>query len=165
LAAAITAIQGAYFGDPDAVLIHPVHLNLLRTAKDGNNRYIFEPSFFGGNDPRDRAFMNNNGPSGPGGNLGGGYSGMPSQGGPQGTIWGLPVYADANIPTPANAGKMIVGAFQEAYILERTGVTLDVSSEAGTSFEQNQTWFRGEERLGFTAARQPSSIYVVSNMP
>jgi HK97 family phage major capsid protein len=90
---------------------------------------------------------------------------MPAQGGPQGTIWGLPVYEDANLTTAANAGHMIVGAFSESYILERTGVTLDVSSEAGTSFEQNQTWFRGEERLGFTAARQPSSLYVVSQMP
>jgi HK97 family phage major capsid protein/HK97 family phage prohead protease len=165
LAAAITSIQQNYFGDPEAVLIHPIHLNLLRTAKDANNRYIFEPAFFGGNDPRNRAFMENNGGAGPNGNLGGGYSNMPSQGGPQGTIWGLPVYADANLATPANAGKMIVAAFSECYILERTGVTLDVSSEAGTSFEQNQTWFRGEERLGFTAARQPSSIYVVSQMP
>lgn len=165
LAAAITSIQQNYFGDPEAVLIHPIHLNLLRTAKDANNRYIFEPAFFGGNDPRNRAFMDNNGGAGPNGSLGGGYSSMPSQGGPQGTIWGLPVYADANLTTPANQGKMIVAAFSECYILERTGVTLDVSSEAGTSFEQNQTWFRGEERLGFTAARQPSSIYVVSQMP
>jgi HK97 family phage prohead protease len=45
------------------------------------------------------------------------------------------------------------------------GVTIDVSSEAGTSFEQNQTWFRGEERLGFTAARQPTAFYAITTIP
>lgn len=159
LAGAITAIQANYFGDPEAILIHPIHLNLLRTAKDTVGRYIFEPTFFAAASPANRAFQDN-----PGG-LGGGYSNMPSQGGPQGTVWGLPVYADANLDTTAGEGNMIVGAFSECYVLERTGVTLDVSSEAGTSFEQNQTWFRGEERLGFTAARQPSALYVVSDMP
>lgn len=159
LAAAITAIQANYFGDPEAILIHPIHLNLLRTAKDTVGRYIFEPTFFAGASPHNRAFQDN------GGQLGGGYSNMPSQGGPQGTVWGLPVYADANLDTTAGEGNVIVGAFSECYVLERTGVTLDVSSEAGTSFEQNQTWFRGEERLGFTAARQPSALYVISDMP
>jgi HK97 family phage major capsid protein/HK97 family phage prohead protease len=159
LAGAITAIQANYFGDPEAILIHPIHLNLLRTAKDTVGRYIFEPTFFAAASPANRAFQDN-----PGG-LGGGYSSMPSQGGPQGTVWGLPVYADANLDTTSGEGNMIVGAFSECYVLERTGVTLDVSSEAGTSFEQNQTWFRGEERLGFTAARQPSALYVVSDMP
>jgi HK97 family phage major capsid protein/HK97 family phage prohead protease len=159
IAAAITAIQANYFGDPEAILIHPIHLNLLRTAKDLMGRYIFEPTFFAQADPRNRAFGDNaNG-------LGGGYSNMPSQGGPQGTVWGLPVYADANLDSTPGAGNMIVGAFSECYVLERSGVTLDVSSEAGTSFEQNQTWFRGEERLGFTAARQPHALYVVSSMP
>ncbi len=159
LAGAITAIQANYFGDPEAILIHPIHLNLLRTAKDTVGRYIFEPTFFAAASPANRAFQDNPG------TLGGGYSNMPSQGGPQGTVWGLPVYADANLDTTAAQGNMIVGAFSECYVLERTGVTLDVSSEAGTSFEQNQTWFRGEERLGFTAARQPSALYGVSDMP
>lgn len=166
IAAAIAAIQSNYFGDPEVILIHPKHLNTIRTAKDSNNRYIFEPSFFAGADPRNRAFQDN------GSNLGGGYSDMPgdnlgrvSAGGPQGTVWGLPLYSDANIPTPTNAGQIVVGALSESYVLERTGVTIDVSSEAGTSFEQNQTWFRGEERLGFTAARQPTAVYTITGLP
>ncbi len=179
IAAAIAAIQSNYFGDPEVILIHPKHLNTIRTAKDSNNRYIFEPSFFAGADARMRAFMDNNGPFGPAGTLGGGFGGgasnpaspMPGDSygrvssGPQGTVWGLPLYADANIPTPSNTGQIVVGALSEAYVLERTGVTIDVSSEAGTSFEQNQTWFRGEERLGFTAARQPTAVYTITGLP
>jgi HK97 family phage major capsid protein/HK97 family phage prohead protease len=171
IASAISAIQSNYFGDPEVILIHPKHLNTIRTAKDANNRYIFEPSFFAGADARMKAFMDNNGPFGPNGTLGGGYSNMPGDAmgrvssGPQGTVWGLPLYADANIPTPANAGQIVVGALSESYVLERTGVTIDVSSEAGTSFEQNQTWFRGEERLGFTAARQPTAVYTITGLP
>jgi HK97 family phage major capsid protein/HK97 family phage prohead protease len=159
IASAIAAIQANYFGDPEAIVINPKHLNVMRTAKDSNNRYIFEPAFFMGNSPVNRAFMENSG------NLGGGFTGFPSQGGPQGTVWGLPLYADANLPAPTNLGNIIVGAFSEAYVLERTGVTIDVSSEAGTSFEQNQTWFRGEERLGFTAARQPTAFYAITTIP
>lgn len=165
LASGIAAIQANYYGDPEAIVMNPRHLNVIRTAKDSNLRYIFEPSFFAGADPRMRQFMDNNGPGGPNGNLGGGYSNMPSQGGPQGTVWGLPVYADANLPAVANQGNIIVGAFSEAYILERTGVTIDVSAEAGTSFEQNQVWYRGEERLGFTAARQPTAFYAITTVP
>jgi hypothetical protein len=41
---------------------------------------------------------------------------------------------------------------------------VDVSNEAGTAFESNQTWYRGEERIGFTAARQPTAFCYVTGL-
>jgi HK97 family phage major capsid protein len=87
---------------------------------------------------------------------------------PDGYVFGLPVYSDANIPTNLGAGtnesRMIIGAWSEVYVFDRVGMNMDVSSEAGTSFEQNQIWFRAEERVGFTAARQPSALYVMTGL-
>jgi HK97 family phage major capsid protein len=85
-------------------------------------------------------------------------------------IFGYPVLIDANIPvnlttgTGSNRSVIIVGAFKEAWLFERDGITMDVSSEAGTSFEQNQTWFRGEERVGFTAARLPAGFQIINDI-
>ncbi len=163
IATAISAIQSNYFGSPDGIVMHPRDVNKLRTAKDSNGRYIFEPAFFAGNSPLNAAFSS----SGVG-NLGGGYSDMPSMGGPEGTVWGLPIYSDANMPsnlgTGANETRIVVGAWKEAYLLERSGVTLDVSSEAGAAFESNQTWFRAEERMGATFARQPAAFFSVTGL-
>jgi HK97 family phage major capsid protein len=60
---------------------------------------------------------------------------------------------------------VIVGAFREAWWLKRDDVRMDVSNEAGTSFETNQTWFRGECRMGFTAARLTSAFQIISSVP
>jgi HK97 family phage major capsid protein len=62
-----------------------------------------------------------------------------------------------NIPTNLGAGTnetaVIVGDFSSALILERQGITIDDSSHV--YFTSNQTVFRAEERVGFTAAREP----------
>lgn len=75
-------------------------------------------------------------------------------GGPNGTpattLWGVPVYRDLHWPASA-AGSAIVGDFApvEAYV--DGDLTIDVSSEAGSRFDQNVTGFRAEEMFGFTA--------------
>jgi HK97 family phage major capsid protein len=155
---AITAIQSAYFGDPNCVIVHPRVVGTLRQAKDSTGRYIFEAGYnqlmapqLGG----PATFM-------------GGAAQTPVA---VGSVWGLPVISDANIGTTYAAGTLtptggtdapaIVANMDEAWIFERSGITVDVSNEAGTSFEANQTWYRGEERLGFTAARQPTAFAAI----
>lgn len=173
ISAAMTAVDSNFFDIPNAILAHPRMVAKLRQVKDSQGRYIFEPGFWAGGGPwggGQQSFLG----SGVG-NIPGFQTNQPSNnpGGPVGSVWGVPVWSDANIPTTlnwtgsaytggGNESPIILGVWEEAYLLERSGVTLDVSSEAGTSFEQNQTWFRGEERIGFTAARQPTAFCFIT---
>lgn len=172
ISAAITAVDSNFFDVPNAILAHPRMIAKLRQVKDTQGRYIFEPGFFVGGPQMGgaQAFLGSGVGNIPGIQT---AQASPNPGGPVGSVWGLPVWSDANIPTTLSwngsayvAGgaesPIILGVWEEAYLLERTGVTLDVSNEAGTSFEQNQTWFRGEERLGFTAARQPTAFCFIT---
>lgn len=83
--------------------------------------------------------------------------------GPQRELWGYPVMLSNRIPTNLGAGtnesRVIVGDFREALILDRQGLTVDESSHV--YFTTNQTVFRAEERVGFTAARTPLAFNVV----
>ncbi|HLY81639.1 MAG TPA: phage major capsid protein, partial [Acidimicrobiales bacterium] len=160
VSAAINAIETNYFGEPSAIVSHPRNVDKLRRVKDSSGRYIFEPGYNMQATPQmggTPTFM-------------GGDAQSPVA---VGTIWGLPVISDANVPTnysgttPGTGAEspIIVGDFAEAYVFDRMGFTIDVSNEAGTAFEQNQTWFRGEERLGFTAARQPTAFCWITALP
>jgi HK97 family phage major capsid protein/HK97 family phage prohead protease len=173
ISAGITAIDSNFFDLPNALISHPRMIAKLRQVKDNQGRYIFEPGWTVGPwSGGAQSFLG----SGTG-NIPGIQSVNPNTnpGGPVGSVWGLPVWSDANIPTTllwggssygpgGSESPIILGVWEEAYILERSGVTLDVSNEAGTSFEQNQTWFRGEERIGFTAARQPTAFCFITGL-
>lgn len=86
------------------------------------------------------------------------------------TLLGLPIGVSTNVPTTLadetaatpteTADAIIVGAWNEAHWFQRQDVTLDVSDTAGTAFENNQTWFRLEERAGFSAERYPAAFAV-----
>jgi HK97 family phage major capsid protein len=82
---------------------------------------------------------------------------------PVGELFGLPVIVTKNMPTTKGSGtnesRVIVGNFQEALILDRQGVTVDQSQHV--YFTSNQTVFRVEERVGFTAARYPKAFSVI----
>lgn len=69
------------------------------------------------------------------------------------TVWGLPVYADGNMP----ADSMVVGAWKNAELYIGPDLRIDTSSEAGTRWDTNLTGFRAEEDLAFNA-----DPYVVS---
>jgi HK97 family phage major capsid protein len=73
------------------------------------------------------------------------------------------VFLSNRIPTNLGAGtnesRVIVGDFTEALILDRQGITVDESPHV--YFTSNQTVFRAEERVGFTAARQPKAFCIV----
>jgi HK97 family phage major capsid protein len=59
-----------------------------------------------------------------------------------------------------NQSAVIVGDFSEGLILDRQGITTDTSEHV--FFTTNQTIFRAEERMGFTAARDPKAFKVVA---
>jgi HK97 family phage major capsid protein len=145
---AIGRVQATYFGQPDAILMAPRTWSKMLTAKDSAGRYLTTGVIVGSQ------MMTLPGTPNPTGSMPGAIT----------TFMGIPVIIDANMPVNLSGtlSAIIVGAFKEAWLLERDGIRMDMSSEAGTAFEQNQTWFRGEERVGFTAARLPSAFQIVS---
>lgn len=78
-----------------------------------------------------------------------------------GNLFGTNVYASASVPTniEGNQSAVIVGDFSEGLILDRQGVTTDTSEHV--FFTTNQTIFRAEERVGFTAGRDPKAFKVI----
>lgn len=80
-----------------------------------------------------------------------------------GELFGYPVVLTSNMPTNLGTGtnesRVIVGDFSEGLILDRQGVTVDTSEHV--FFTSNQTVFRAEMRVGFTAARYPKAFSVI----
>lgn len=70
-------------------------------------------------------------------------------------IWGLPVYADPNMPTDS----LVVGEWKSATLYTGQTYRVDVSDQAGTRWDKNETGFRGEEEIGFMA-----DAYVTAGM-
>jgi HK97 family phage major capsid protein len=68
-------------------------------------------------------------------------------GSPTLTLWGVPVFRDVNIP----AGTALAGNWADCDIYIGSEFRIDVSSEAGSRFDNNTTGFRGEEEFGFNA--------------
>jgi len=146
---AITGIQSTFFGNPNAIVMHPrtwAYIIKGREATSPSTYLIGAGSTaFGrrGNDPL------------PGGGA------LP--GGVAGELFGYPVVLSANIPTNQGVGvnesRIIVGDFSEGLILDRQGVTVDESPHV--YFTSNQTVFRAETRTGFTAARYPKAFSVI----
>lgn len=140
----IVAIQSTYFGAPNGILMHPRRMGFLQKAKDSNGAYLFTS-------PGSRA-------PGAGAGLGVGQAAF--------DLLGLPVGISANIPTNLGVGlnqdAIIVADWNEAHWFQRQDVTLDASDVAGTAFEQNQVWFRLEQRAGFSAERYASAFSVLS---
>jgi HK97 family phage major capsid protein len=80
-----------------------------------------------------------------------------------GTLFGIRVVLSNRIPTnlggTTDESRIIVGDFTEALILDRQGITVDESPHV--YFTSNQTVFRAEMRVGFTAARTPAAFDVI----
>jgi HK97 family phage major capsid protein len=146
---AITAVYTDFFAPPDAIVMHPAAWGKIVKARETGSptTYIVGP------------------PGGPGyGRRAAepipGYSGGPV---PRGELFGLPVYCTANTPRTLGAtgdeSTVIVGAFKEGLILDHESIQLDSSPHV--YFTSNQTIFRAEEQVGFTAARYPKAFNVV----
>jgi HK97 family phage major capsid protein len=66
------------------------------------------------------------------------------------SAWGVPLLSDPNWPS-ARAGTGLLIDRSEVQIFTGSGFNIDVSSEAGSRFDQNVTGFRAEEEFGFNA--------------
>lgn len=134
---AISTVESNH-GAPSAILMHPRTWTRILQSKDLQGAYYVDPTG-GVQDPR---------------------TGIR---GPVKLLWGVPVITSNRIPTNLGAGtnesRVIVGDFKEALILDRQGITVDDSSHV--YFTTNQTVFRVEERVGFTAARVPAAFNVL----
>jgi len=132
-------------GQPTAILMHP--RTWTRILKDKNSDGIYTIG-----SPADATNIS---PS-----L---QSGRTIATGPEKSLWGVRVVLSNRIPTNLGSGtnesRVIVGDFTEALILDRQGITVDESPHV--YFTSNQTVFRAEERVGFTAARQPKAFNIV----
>jgi HK97 family phage major capsid protein len=69
---------------------------------------------------------------------------------PISSSWGVPLKSDPNWPS-AKVGTALVIDTSEVEIFTGQEYRIDVSSEAGTRFDQNITGFRAEEEFGFNA--------------
>jgi HK97 family phage major capsid protein len=125
-------------GAPSAILLHPRTWTRILKSRDAQGAFYIDPAG-GVQDPR---------------------TGVR---GPVKSLWGYPVVTSNRIPTNLGAGtnesRVIVGDFREALILDRQGITVDESRHV--YFTTNQTVFRAEQRVGFTAARTPQAFNVV----
>lgn len=128
-------------GAPTAILMHPRTWTRILKSKDAQGAYYIDPTG-GVQDPR---------------------TGLR---GPVKSLWGYRVITSNRMPTNLGTGtnesRVIVGDFSECLILDRQGITVDES--AHVYFTTNQTVFRAEQRVGFTAARTPLAINVVGGV-
>lgn len=134
---AIAAVETSH-GAPSAILLHPRTWTRILKAQDAQGAYYIDPTG-GPQDPRT------------------------GQRGPVKSLWGYQVITTNRMPTNLGGGtnesRIIVGDFREALILDRQGITVDESEHV--YFTTNQTVFRAEQRVGFTAARTPLAFNVV----
>lgn len=141
---AIAAVETNH-GAPSAILMHPRTWTRILKAKDTAGAWLLGPPATAAGTHADnqnaRTYIN----------------------GPSKYLWGVPVVLSNRVPTNLGSGtnesRVIVGDYKEALILDRQGIAVDESSHV--YFTTNQTVFRAEERVGFTAARTPLAFNVI----
>lgn len=133
------------FGQPSAILMHPRTWTAILKDKNAQGVYTYGSPYVAMNNSPDIS------------------AGRTVYQGPSRTLWGVNVILSNRMPinlgTGTNESRIIVGDFTEALILDRQGITVDESPHV--YFTSNQTVFRAEERVGFTAARQPKAFCIV----
>jgi HK97 family phage major capsid protein len=153
---AVVAVETNFFAPPTGCLMHPRRMAWLLKGKDSQGNYLFnrQGTFRQPNmDPQMRTVTSVS-------------TGLNT---PPYDLFGLPIGTSTNIPTNLNYGAsgasdqdvIIVAAWDEAHVFQRQDVTMDTSDVAGSSWENNQVWIRGEERLGFSCARYPTAFACV----
>ncbi len=123
-------------GEPTAILMHPRTWTRVLKSKDATGTYLVGPDSV----QQGRAASK--------------------------SIFGYRVVTTNRMPTNLGGGtnesRIIVGDFSEALILDRQGITVDESPHV--YFTSNQTIFRAEMRVGFTAARAPKAFCVIGGV-
>lgn len=142
----ITEVQTQFLGFPDGILMHPRTWGWLAKGRMTDETYVLGAGANGTQRRPNEAI-----PGYGGGTL------------PRGELFGLPVYCSPNVPTNLgdadNESAVIVGDFSQGLVLDREGIVTDTSSHV--YFTSNQTVFRSEERVGFTAGRYPNAFAVI----
>lgn len=77
------------------------------------------------------------------------------------SIFGVPVYATANMTSTATSRNLIVGDMTQAAVGMRRNITFALSEHA--NFVKNQTLVRLTARVGF-GLKQPTAFYVVTSI-
>lgn len=136
------------FGSPTAIVMHPRTWTAILKDKNAQGVYTYgSPADAVNSSPQIQ-------------------EGRTIYQGPTRTLWGVPVTLSNRVPTNLGGGtnesRIIVADFSEALILDRQGITVDESPHV--YFTSNQTVFRAEERVGFTAARQPKAFCVIGGV-
>jgi HK97 family phage major capsid protein len=145
IAQAIAKVQDVGFTNADVIIMRPQLWTQIITAQDtsvtGHVEFVYGSS---ANNPRGRQadesiFV-------------------------QRQLFGVPVVLSMNIPTNLGGGtnesRAIVASLQDDLFLNRSGLQVDKSEHV--YFTSNQTVFRAERRVGFTAGVYPASHVVVS---
>lgn len=132
------------WGQPSAIIMHPRTWTRILKSRDSAGHYTISPRNtlnVGYDADTPRTYIT----------------------GPQTTLFGVEVVLSNRIPTNLGGGtnesRVIVGDFRECLILDRQGITIDESPHV--YFTTNQTVFRAESRIGFTAARSPKALSVI----
>lgn len=146
---AITEIYTEFYGPPTAIVMHPRTWGALVKARESSTSatYLIGPgSVLSGRTANDSIP---------------GYGSAPL---PRGELHGVPVYTTPAVPTnlggATNESCIFVGDFGQGLVMDRQGITTDNSKHV--YFETNQTVFRSEERVGFTAGRYPDAFNIVA---
>lgn len=144
----ITEIYTNYFGAPNAIVMHPrtwARIIKARKTAEATEYAVGPPGQRQATDP---------------------LPGYGTGANPIGSLFGHPVYTTRNVPVNKgasdNESRIIVGNFSEGLILDHAGVTLDSSEHV--YFTTNQTIFRAEDQVGFTAARYPKAFNVIGGV-
>jgi HK97 family phage major capsid protein len=145
VASAISKIWSTRFAAPTAIVMHPRRFAWCLAAVDGSNRPVITPA--------QGAAFNAPGLLGPDLNAEG----------PVGTLAGLPVYLDPNIPTNLGAGtdqdRIIVLKADDVYAWEGH---IQAAAFQQTYANQLSLFLRLHNYAAFQGARYPSSISVIS---
>jgi HK97 family phage major capsid protein len=134
----------AHWGQPSAILMHPRTWTRILKSRDAANHYTIAPptGFGAGTDAQTQRTA---------------YGPIAQ------TLFGVRVVLSNRVPTNLGTGtdesRVVVGDFREALILDRQGIAVDESPHV--YFTSNQTVFRAETRVGFTAARSPQAFNVI----
>ncbi len=141
LARVIANTAGSSFLQPDAIVIHPTNWLNTRLLRDGTGGTVGQ--FYGG------------GPFGYG-PYGGAAGGAATPGMFGGMIWDTPAFV--------GVGTALVGSFQQgAQLWRRGGVSIEVSNQHASYFQQNLLMIRAESRRALCVYR-PSSFTTISGL-
>lgn len=144
LASAVGQVISQRFSGPTAIILNPATWAWMLSVLDSSSRPFVSTNAAGPNNAV-------------------GISGAPTYDGAAGSIMGLPVILDGNVPTTLGGGtetRIIVADFRDSLLLEDAAPVQAKFEQVGTAnlTVRLQVWGYS----AFTAARQPKAVSVIS---